>query len=315
MSGSILPLRDVPFLEDRDAVLRHLSTGVLPLKFAYTGSGAYAHARFSGSGGYERVVSGGSLEEAVLRTVKPQAGMVAQLVEIGPGNGRRTGALLSTLASRHCQWHRYLAIDVSATLLSMACDVVRAEVPRMTVSGATWDIESDTSDAIAGWRRGSGPLTACLFGHTLGNMESAVEALRNVRNSLRPGDHLVTGLTMRPDTDFDVLDAYRTADFRISVLQPLLAVGIDAADLDFHLDYSNGAVVGTAILLRSTQVGDAYLPAGYRLRCFRSRRFTTDEVHQTFADAGWQIEDKRFDRTGDHSIVTAIRREGKSYAE
>jgi len=215
--------------------------------------------------------------------------------------------LLACLAAGNCRWHRYLAIDVSATLLSMACEVVRTAVPRMTVSGATWDIEADTSGAIDGWRRRDQPLTACLFGHTLGNMESAVEALRNVRGSLRPGDRLVTGLTMRPDTDFDVLDAYRTADFRISVLQPLLAVGIPAADLDFDLDYADGAVVGTAILRRRARVGDTVFPAGFRLRCFRSRRFTADEVHQIFADAGWQIEDKRLDRTGDHSIVTAIR--------
>jgi len=313
--AAALSLSEVPFLEDRAAVLRHLQTGVLPLKFAYTGSGAYAHARFSGSGGYERAVRGATLEEAALWIVKPPGGTVAQLVEIGPGNGHRTGALLSGLSDRRCQWHRYLAIDVSATLLGMACDVVRAAVPRMAVTGVIWDIEAGPSDAIDGWRRGKSPLTACLFGHTLGNVESAVEALRNLWDALSPGDRLVTGLTMRPDSTYDVLDVYQAADFRISVLQPLLAVGIAAADLDFQLDYTDGAVIGTAILRRSCRVGGVVLAAGYRLRVFRSRRFTEAELPDLFADAGWRIEDKRFDRTSDHSIVTAIRLEGKSYAQ
>jgi L-histidine N-alpha-methyltransferase len=302
--------RGSPFFEserDRREVLRHLPTGVLPLKFAYTGSGAFTHGRFAASEEYQRTTAHVPLEmEALRRAPAPD-----EIVEIGPGTGRRTAELFARLAAGGRPWRRYLAIDVSDTLLTKACAALRAAAPSLAVTRALWDIEAGHSGRIEEWRRGEGPLTVCLFGHTLGNLESVIGALLNVRRSLRPGDRLVAGVTMNRPLGGDVLDPYRGEDFRAAVLEPLLAAGLTVHDLTFELEYAGGTVTGTATLRRPVRIGGLTLPGGHRVRCFRSRRFTRPQVDLMFDIAGWNVDDRRFDATGDHLVITAIKREGE----
>nr|WP_230416158.1 L-histidine N(alpha)-methyltransferase [Micromonospora tarapacensis] len=243
------------------------------------------------------------------------AGVVAAhaltVAEIGPGNGGRSRAFLTRLAHRGRPCQRYLALDFSETLLDIACArLARFAGDRMSVDSHVWDIECGTSRGVERWRPGPEPVISCLLGHTLGNVEQPVTALANIRAALRPGDVLLLSVALGPADEpspVAALAPYRSPEFRAAALQPLLAAGLDEADLEFVLGWKDGVVVGEAVLRRPVQVGGGVLPAGHRIRCFQSRRFRPHDVIAAVGDAGWQVRDALPAPGGSHLVVTASR--------
>lgn len=295
------------------SVVRCIGEGVLPLRYAYAGSAAYTHDRLATADGYRSVIGSVELEVRALESDGFAAAALPRVVEIGPGNGVHTVALLRSLAARGTACRHYLGLDFSATLLGLACDRIRdAFGAAVSLQSAVWDMEAGRSARIERWRHGlgrGGPVLACMLGHTLGNVESGEQVLRHVHASLRPGDVLVAGVTLQPpEADHAaVLAPYQTDVFRAAAIEPLRAAGIAAGDLDFDVHYADGAVIGEAVFLRKVRIGPLIVPSGHVLRCFCSRRFAMNEVLSLLERAGFRVRAAIVDDQKEHAVVMAER--------
>jgi L-histidine Nalpha-methyltransferase len=304
------------FFEDpthSDSVAQFIREGVLPLRYAYAGSAAFTHDRLAWSDGYRAVIGSVELEVRALDADGDATACLSRVVEIGPGNGVHTVALLQTLVGRGFRCLDYLGLDFSATLLDLAISRIRETFGgALSLRHAVWDIESGLSAYVEQWRCGNGsggPVLACLLGHTLGNVESGLDVLEHVHGSLRAGDILMAGVTLHPPSAeyAMVLAPYRTDVFRAAALEPLHAAGIEPDDVQFDVHFADGVVVGQAEFRRSVRVGQWMVPSGHILRCFCSRRFVMDDVRTMFTRTGWEIRSVTKDDKHQHAVVLATR--------
>jgi L-histidine N-alpha-methyltransferase len=303
--------------QHRAAALDGIGKSILPLKFAYAGSAAHAHDAFvqstGGRAGSDPADERGPADPAPppLSPDQLAAGVSREIVEIGPGNGMRTVALLQRLSGTGFPCHRMLAVDFSATLLTLARRRIADLPDAPLVDTEVWDIELGPSDCVRRWRTRS-PLLACFFGNTLGNVECDRTTLANIHATLDSDDVLLLGVMLhRPDRPVgEVLAPYRTEAFRASVLEPLRAAGIPHDDIDFELCWSGTGIYGVATFRRAVRLDAVEVPQGHRLRCFQSRRFTLDQAVALIETAGFSVECSSVDRADDHMIIKARRGEG-----
>jgi L-histidine N-alpha-methyltransferase len=293
--------------DHRRTVVEAVVAGRVPLKFAYAGSAAFTHDRYASTDDYAGMMASVAHDADVLRSLYPRFGAFA---EVGPGNGRRTAAMLTYLASRGHPVRRYLGLDFSATLLAIAAARLRGTVgAACSVDTTVWDVECSPSPGVEHWRRGDGPVVLGLIGHTLGNLEDPVRVMQNLASTLRPDDVLLLSVLLRRPAELmsSSVNAYRSHEFRCAALEPLLAAGLRPADLEFEVDYRDDAFIGQVTLLRDVRLDDKPLPHGFQFRCFLSRRFDADEVVQMVEKAGWSICRTAIDWGSDHMTVVASR--------
>lgn len=296
--------------EHAATVARSIAAGVLPLKFAYTGSAAHTHDAYARSQPYERLMMATMHWTDMIRRLRLPLGVTRQVVEVGPGNGTRSASFLRALAAAGRPCTRYLGVDFSATMLRLArAEVARRTGGRSAVHSLVWDVERAHCRDLERWRTMDGPLLAVLIGHTLGNVECVPTTLANLRASLRPGDVLLVEVVVQrlAAERLDPLLPYRSALFRAAALEPIRAAGISTAAVDLELTFVRGAVRGEAVLTRPQRAGTVSLPAGHRLRCFRSQRFVPDAIPSLLRGSGWTIIDALPDENGDHLVVAAQR--------
>jgi hypothetical protein len=317
--------------QHRAAAVRAIRESILPLKFAYTGSGARAHDAFVRSltlkteqpltlkteqlkpeelKPEELKTEELKTERQLLPVDEVRSGISREIVEIGPGNGARTAATVQWLASLGYPCHRLLAVDFSATLLAAARRRISDTADAPVVDTALWDIEQGSSECVRQWR-GPGPVLACFLGNTLGNVESDVKTLANLHAALNPNDILLVGvMPRRPESD--VLAPYRTDSFVAAVLEPLRAAGVDPDDVGFDLYWSGLRVRGMATFRRALRIDTMDVPPGYRLRCFQSRRYTRAGIVSLMEGAGFLVQRSSVDPAEDHMIVMALRGERRN---
>jgi L-histidine N-alpha-methyltransferase len=299
-----------PFFErpdHRDAVVRGIRAGVLPLKFAYAGSAAHTHDRLAHGEGYQSVIGAVSHVREALH----HAGLddLSRIAELGPGNGVNSLALLRQLKDIERFPSRFLGLDFSATLLDIAADNFEREMPEVCFDGVIWDAEAGPTEAIRDWRKEQsepGPIPLLFLGNTIGNLEDPVTAVRNMLASMSTEDTLVIGATLRGTGD--MTKPYENEVFRAAALEPLVACGIDTRLLRFRVEYRDHRVVGTAVLDGPVALDGDVLEAGHEVRCFMSRRFSAAEIEGIIAEAGGLPGLASADASADHLVVTAGRR-------
>jgi L-histidine Nalpha-methyltransferase len=299
----------VPYLEDalhRERIIHGMQAGTVPLKYAYAGSAAHMHDVLAHTSGYLSVVGAATHEVSALAMALPDK-IPNQLAEIGPGNGTHTCAFLECLRQTDLSHLRYLGLDFSATLLAHACRRLGERNLVQDLATALWDIEEFHTKQILRWRYSSEPLLVCVLGHTLGNLEDPVHALRNIALSTQAGDFIVASLAlMPPDLDETaVLSPYRGATFAAAVLEPLRAVGLDEGVLSLELRLAERAVVGEAVFNRATTFAGCYFSRRQRIHCFTSRRYLPQEAVQMFSAAGWDVFHTAMDEDATHLVVVA----------
>jgi L-histidine N-alpha-methyltransferase len=250
------------------------------------------------------------LEASAVAAVGRRQRVPRRIAEIGPGNGVHTVSLLSALSDRGLPCEHYTAIDFSRTLLELASGHIRRGIdPRTGFAAASWDIESGPSAVLDHARRADGPLTVCLLGNTIGNVEDPVSAIRNIAASMRPGDILLLGATLQAGrTDQETLAPYENELFRRAALEPLRCAGVDPQDIDFRLHCENGTVIGQARFRRRTVIADDVVPADHTVRCFWSRRFRQEQVVRLLEPPGWRTLHSSVNAAGDHMMVAATPR-------
>jgi L-histidine N-alpha-methyltransferase len=296
----------------RRHVVRSIADGRVPLKFAYVGSAAVTHDGYAGTADYREMMNSALRESQVLAASRRCGPALTQVVDIGPGNGQHTAALLEHLADRRVRVRRYLGVDFSAPLLRISSDRVRGHFPHsLAVQTRLWDVEDRPTGEVERWRCGAGPVLGCLVGHTLGNVEDPFAALRHLALAMRPHDLLLASVLLRPVPVVArrSMKAYRTDAFRRAALEPLLAAGIHENEMTFTVDYRDGAFVGEVTMASAARLPGLTVPRGYRFRCFMSRRFDSGEIARTFARAGWPIASAAIDQDSNHMTVVATRAE------
>jgi L-histidine Nalpha-methyltransferase len=294
----------------RESVVRGIVHGVLPLKYAYAGSAAYTHDRLAHEEGYQSVI-GAVAHEAEVITAAGVEKDLTRIVEVGPGNGNHSLQLLSRLRASGENLGSYLGLDFSRTLLTLFQRNVEGRVPGLSLGFDIWDVEAGASDVIIEqWRKDNGGGIVVLFlGNTVGNVEDPVAVLRNIYESVRFGDTIIVGATLRgPDADADkALQPYLTDVFAAAALEPLIAAGIDADALDFWPDYRDGVVIGFATVRRSVSLDGVCLEEGKTIRCFASKRFTADGIESMIREAGWRVGKTSVDSAAEHIVVAATK--------
>jgi L-histidine N-alpha-methyltransferase len=300
---------------NRRVLVDSISSGRVPLKFAYAGSAAFTHDTYASTANYAEMMTSAALEtDALLATGRCGPGL-RQLAEVGPGNGEHSTELLKCLRDRGIGIQRYLGLDFSATLLQISCARLLERGPGdLAVDTGVWDVESRPTGVVERWRTGAGPVLACLVGNTLGNFEDPAGALRNLARVLRPDDLLLASVLLAPGRDSigPSMRAYRTAEFRRAALEPMIVAGMNPNELEFTVDYCDGAFIGEVTLLSRSRLDDKDLPAGYRFRCFMSRRFERDQVVEIFRQAGWLPDVTAIDEDSNHMTVVASPAEEKN---
>jgi L-histidine Nalpha-methyltransferase len=280
---------------------------VVPLKFAYTGSAAFAHDRLSHSSGYQSVIGPAQDEAAVFTKALLQEGR-PQMVEIGPGGGAHSLAFFQAMADGAVP-RRYLALDFSSTLLGIARGRIAAGPKRPDrIDTGQWDVEGGPSREIDRWRDGGDPLAICFFGNTIGNVEDPGRVLSNIAISARTGDTLVLSTTKLPESadEAEILGPYTNEVFRDAILEVFRVAGIDVADIRLDITLEPGVVKGSVECLNRIEFDGVVLEKGEHVRCFISRRFLSINVRSLLDNTGWVITDE-LDRN-DHFIVAATRK-------
>jgi L-histidine Nalpha-methyltransferase len=291
-----------------DRVLRHMREGVVPLKYAYAGSAAYRHDALARTAGYAEVIGEARHEVHTLTRISP-LGVPRQIAEIGPGNGVHSAALLDALRDAVPNRWRYLGLDFSATLLSLALPCIAETFPQLDRAAGLWDLEAGRTSRISAWRQGPEPVLICMLGHTLGNLEDPVQALRNLALSVRSGDLLLLSITlMAPGADESaVLNPYLNDTFNAAVLEPLRAATREGASMSLRVRLADRTVVAEATLLEPASVGGFEFEEQATVRCFASARFLPEEALGLVSEAGWHVLGSAVDESGSHLAVVARR--------
>lgn len=140
------------------------------------------------------------LERHAASAVAALPGGPSAVVDLGAGDGAKTRLLVSAARQRN-RWVAYVPVDVSAEALGSASTQMRATWPGLEVRPVHADYVDGLGQAAAPSARA--PLLALLLGSNIGNLEwtGALDLLRSLRVSLRPGDHLLVGFDLLKDLD------------------------------------------------------------------------------------------------------------------
>jgi len=237
-----------------------------------------------------------------------------RLVELGAGSADKTRTLLSA-ALDHQGSVEYLPVDVSETALEMACRRIEAELPGVATTPVV-------EDYTASWSvpdpEGTGRQLLLWIGSSIGNFEpeAAVELLRRIHRTMRPGDGLLLGADLAPVEGAEVPDGCKcvaelveayddaagvTAAFNRNLLVRLnreLGAEFDSeafahravwnnADsrMEMHLESRDEQSIWIAVL--ETEVR---FEAGERLHTENSYKYTAEQVAGLMALAGFPVE-------------------------
>ena len=285
---------------------RCLWAGVVPPKFSYSGSAAYSHAALAATDGYRTLTEAVEIEVGMVLSHLKLAGE-CQIAEIGPGTGGHTVDLIGGISSASDDLRvRYLGLDFSATLLTIARPVLKS-VAASGLETAIWDIDEGPTDAIRLWRS-DGIVLTLMVGNTLANLDDPVTALRNIRASLAVDDALLLSVNLVGDQidPEEMTSPYRTSEFRATVLEPFRAAGIDIDTCKFDFLYEDHEVMAFVTLGTDYLHDRGILPAGRRIRCFRSRRFSLDTFRSYLTESGFPSSGIYLHRSGDLAVVLAM---------
>jgi len=132
------------------------------------------------------------------------------LVELGPGEGRKTDMLLRSFLGRELRF-RYLPVDISRSALESLAGKLERDLPELEIEGLVGDYFSGLNWLSRQERTGR-KLTLFL-GSNIGNFNTgeARAFLRSLWNALNDGDLVLIGFDLKKDIDV-MLDAYNDSE-------------------------------------------------------------------------------------------------------
>ncbi len=225
-----------------------------------------------------------------------------ELVEFGSGSARKTRVVVAAALEAQDAL-TYHPIDISPSALVAASSALVGEFGRLTVSAYA----SDYVDVLANARlRTSARVLAMFLGSNIGNYEpeGAVELLRAMSASFKPGDGLLLGTDLKKDAA--ILErAYNdptgvTAAFDKNVLARInreLGGGFDLDAFAFaaRYDATRGSVDSFLIAQRGMSVPIAELGLDVRfsvaetIHTESSHKFSADDIAALAAQSGFRV--------------------------
>jgi uncharacterized SAM-dependent methyltransferase len=280
----------------RHEVHTWMNKGILPVKYAYVGSGAYAHQKLTATRGYQKVTGRGKDEFRALLHSMPSSEIPEQIAEVGLGTGVHTASFLQALRQAGHPAKRFLGFDFSEALLNIGSTHLRSKFPEgLDIRSQYWDAEAAPTDTIRTFTGAPQKTIVTFLGQTLGNVENPLQTLQNVRDSVAPGDQLLLSVALQSPTrtSADYLRPYQNPTFMEAIAEPLRMVGLRVEHGELTLTYEDNAVVGKFTLLKDQIIQHPSRPAaslskGTIIRCFMSRRFKQKDIEEMLNKAGWR---------------------------
>jgi len=225
----------------------------------------------------------------------------AELVELGSGTAAKTRTLLDALHDAGTLV-RYVPVDVTEQMVRDCAAELTEEYPGLQVHGVIGDFERHLDRIPAA----VGPRIVAFLGGTIGNFPpgSRRRVLREIRELLSPGDHLLMGTDLVKDPA--VLEAAYddaeglTAEFNrnlLSVLNRELDAAFDPQDFD-HVALFDREHEWIEMRLRArrehtTVVRALDLPvhfeAGEEMRTEISAKFTPERLEADLSASGLEL--------------------------
>jgi uncharacterized SAM-dependent methyltransferase len=297
------------------AFIKALSDAAIPGKFAYVGEAAATYNTHALTSEYSQVTRSVAEESSLLLEVWGQElNSTSTLVDVGPGNGLHTIALLQRLLSA-ANWlpSEYLAIDYSLHMAELAKRNMKRLVPGIQVNSILEDIENTFTRAPS---RLPNVLESIYFllGNTAGNVESISQAMRGISNLAGNGARLLIGCALFEERRSveSYLKPYRMDTYRDCVLRPLMMIGVPRHIIEFAVEFnSNTRTISTLARFKedfSTAVLDdsVVVKAGSTVRCALSRRFLPGEIPNLLKQLNISVLGMAEDPPNGHGTYCAV---------
>jgi L-histidine N-alpha-methyltransferase len=189
----------MPFADDVRAGLSATPKRLQP-KYFYDELGSHLFEAICATPEYYLTRTEAAILEAAANEIAERS-LPSVILEFGSGSAVKTRRLLEATLSRGGEL-TYVPVDISRSALHATEAALRAEYPRLTVSG----IEADYPEALARLAvrgaAGSGARSLVLFlGSNIGNFDppAALEFLDAIRGVLAEGDTLLLGTDLKKD--------------------------------------------------------------------------------------------------------------------
>jgi L-histidine N-alpha-methyltransferase len=137
-------------------------------------------------------------------------GHAFNLVELGPGDGRKTSILIDYFLSKKLDF-KYIPIDISEGAMKQLFRRLNEKFPELQHEG----IVAEYFNGLKWLRKSASRKNLVLFlGSNLGNFNKPQSRvfLRNLWNVLNNGDFLITGFDLKKDIDQDKFRHYSSYD-------------------------------------------------------------------------------------------------------
>jgi dimethylhistidine N-methyltransferase len=250
------------------------------------------------------------LERHGAALVAPLAGRPCTVVDLGAGDGHKTGLLLAELRPR-VPALRYAPVDLSPAALAEASARVVREWPDVEVAPLAADYARALGLLRAAGTEGS--LLVLFLGSNVGNLdrERATAFFAGLRRELRPDDRLLCGFDLVKDPAI-LLPAYDdpggvTAAFNLNLLARMnreLSADFDLAGFRHRATFDPGraALDSWLLSLRRQEVhlaGRTFrFEEGETIHTEVACKYTPADVSRFAREAGFEEELERRDRRG-----------------
>lgn len=224
------------------------------------------------------------------------------LIDLGAGDALKTKLLLQELLAQGAPFD-YVPVDISGSAMEELAESLQDQMPELQVHA----VVGEYSQALAWLRQNKKARKVVLFlGSNIGNFEEAagIDFLKQIRNSLNPGDQLLLGIDLRKDPA-TILKAYDdaqgvTAAFNLNLLHRInreLGGNIDVGQFRHHATYDPQAGVMKSFLV-SEKAQELYLQATGRTYQFEaweaihtenSHKYTLNQVQEMGYNCGFEI--------------------------
>lgn len=221
MATPALSLRHVSeFAADVRAVLTKPVQRELPSKYLYDEVGSALFETICVLPEYGLTRADARLLEKHAREIVARLPSPLQVAELGSGSGKKTRWILEALSRRQRTY--YYPIEISPHALA-ACEKELGQIDLVSVVGYEQPYLEGLR-AVTEGRGEQGNLLVLFLGSTIGNFDrdAGEEFLREMRETLRPGDALLLGTDLEKSVDLQLLayddPAGVTAAFNLNLL-------------------------------------------------------------------------------------------------
>ena len=268
------------------------------MKYAYTLSAAKYHTAYAKSQDYQSNVEIENIKYNFL--IKHLKNHKYDYCEIGSDDGEISLSIIDFLNKNGILFHKHIFVDFSFELLNKCESRFSSFAPNLECEFIQHDIEkSNIMIPVSNERR----KIILLLGNTLGNVESENSVLKNIYNSMNEDDLFLIGLTLWKE-NIDELEGYSNKIFRESVLEFLRIIGVQTSSENYMLRYDslNHVVICEYEFNKPFFYQDIRFIEGEKIRCFQSRRYSSEYCNVLFKNNGFSILEKIIDNEVRHAL-------------